>query len=408
MEYKNSSSPKFDIKVKEIQMMLNKSRYNAYSIVREESDKFGIVKSPLLSRNISHRNYVPAGWNEIQTDGLFGKDTEQAVLKFQEFLYISQNGIVGDTTYSYLTYFSSVNIPFGGLLSNSKESELKKKVSTQTEISSISQSYTSNIKSLLTEVVSIIKSFLETNKDILTGRAASERALLDKLNDNLKLSIKLRENAWIDAKRNMAKLDNIKLNLTSLKSNTLYRRMCNFVSSTNESEKVLSAAVKNQWNKVQQSVIRTLKSYNATERIQREINKHTQNWEALCANASRSGKFAAVGGFVKFLLNWGDTIWLACHYEDTAEWNSKMEKKMKVLMDQLIVDLVVALIPLVIAILVAVGLIAAPSALLVTIVCIVVGLIGGLIIWMLEDNDIYPSIYLQDKGYEMTYKLLYR
>lgn len=108
MEYTNNPN-RVDPKVKEIQSMLNRALDNAVLLLKADSSLPSLLGDPHYFQTLHHRNYIPNGWGKISEDGRFSNDTEKAVKSFQEFLYITINGIVGDTTYSYLTQLSSIN-----------------------------------------------------------------------------------------------------------------------------------------------------------------------------------------------------------------------------------------------------------------------------------------------------------
>lgn len=110
MEYRNNPYQKEkDPKIVEIQSMLNKALDNAVLLVKADSSLPTMLGDPHYFQTLHHRNYIPNGWSKINPDGYFGSITENAVKCFQEFLYITQNGIVGETTYSFLSQLSSIN-----------------------------------------------------------------------------------------------------------------------------------------------------------------------------------------------------------------------------------------------------------------------------------------------------------
>lgn len=108
MYYQNKDNPKKDNRVAEIQRMLNIARRKAFDLVNEDVNRpklmIGAYKEP-----ISHLTYVPSGWNIIKEDGYYGDLTEVAVKYFQRFFKITENGIVGDTTYDYLVRIQRYN-----------------------------------------------------------------------------------------------------------------------------------------------------------------------------------------------------------------------------------------------------------------------------------------------------------
>lgn len=108
MEYTNNPN-RVDSKVKEIQSMLNRALDNAALLLKADSSLPSLLGDPHYFQTLRHRNYIPNGWVKISEDGCFGNDTEKAVKSFQEFLYITVNGIVGNTTYSYLCTLASIN-----------------------------------------------------------------------------------------------------------------------------------------------------------------------------------------------------------------------------------------------------------------------------------------------------------
>lgn len=108
MEYTNNPN-RVDPKVKEIQSMLNRALDNAVLLLKADSSLPSLLGDPHYFQTLHHRNYLPNGWEKISEDGRFGNETEKAVKKFQEFLYITVNGIVGNTTYTYLVQLSSIN-----------------------------------------------------------------------------------------------------------------------------------------------------------------------------------------------------------------------------------------------------------------------------------------------------------
>lgn len=110
MEYRNNPCQKEkDPKIVEIQSMLNKALDNAVLLVKADSSLPTMLGDPHYFQTLHHRNYIPNGWSKINPDGYFGSITENAVKCFQEFLYITSNGIIGETTYFFLSQLSSIN-----------------------------------------------------------------------------------------------------------------------------------------------------------------------------------------------------------------------------------------------------------------------------------------------------------
>lgn len=110
MEYRKNIYQQYsDERIAEIQSMLNRARSNAYLLLKADASLPSMLGNPHYFQTLHHRNYVPSNWLEIKVDGFFGNKTEMAVKCFQEFLYITINGIVGNTTYSFLNTLSSYN-----------------------------------------------------------------------------------------------------------------------------------------------------------------------------------------------------------------------------------------------------------------------------------------------------------
>lgn len=112
MEYKKKYPLEYNPSVREIQRELNLARIKAYQLV--DVDK--VYRNLMITdchyfEKIHHLEYVPSGWNNIVEDGLYGDDTENAVKGFQQFCYISVNGIVGNYTRSFLKKIISLHIP---------------------------------------------------------------------------------------------------------------------------------------------------------------------------------------------------------------------------------------------------------------------------------------------------------
>lgn len=109
MEYKRESPLKYEPKVREIQEMLNNARKIAFNLVEKERYYPKALNNPHYFQLIHHRDYISNDWRIITADGYFGVETEKVVKCFQKFLYITENGIVGDYTYSHLKKILSLN-----------------------------------------------------------------------------------------------------------------------------------------------------------------------------------------------------------------------------------------------------------------------------------------------------------
>ena len=92
--------------------MLNRALYKAHRLVECDSKYRSLfITDCHYFEKIHHLEYVPSNWHNINVDGYFGNDTETAVKAFQKFLYITENGIVGDYTKSWLRTLVNLNIP---------------------------------------------------------------------------------------------------------------------------------------------------------------------------------------------------------------------------------------------------------------------------------------------------------
>lgn len=125
MEHKRKSPLIYEPKVREIQEMLNKALRIAFNIVEEERSYPKMLNKPHYFQLIHHRDYISNDWKIIAEDGYFGEETEKTVKCFQRFLYITENGIVGDYTYSHLKKILSLN-PYKSILFGDKINESSK------------------------------------------------------------------------------------------------------------------------------------------------------------------------------------------------------------------------------------------------------------------------------------------
>lgn len=112
MELRKKYPLKFDSAVSEVQNMLNIALTKANRLVECDAKYRNLFISDChYFEKIHHLEYVPSSWHNISVDGYFGNDTENAVKAFQKFLYITENGIVGDYTKSWLRTLVNLNIP---------------------------------------------------------------------------------------------------------------------------------------------------------------------------------------------------------------------------------------------------------------------------------------------------------
>lgn len=386
----------------------------------------GVIQS-LLNRArekaISSQQYkIPNDWEYLKIDNDFGERTERAVKGFQTIRGITPiSGIVGNTTWNYLESFtpsirsvpnfsgeykigckgaevreiqellnrawSLIPIkdrpfkweyiaidgvfgirtdnavrcfqdykditPVSGIVGNTtmkelrnfdsliiKGGELKNKV-TQTEIITIIQKLKGPIELILAVVQKIISDGYLPNEDKV------ETKIIEKLKNEIHLAVKIKDRAVKEAKYQLKK-----------RTKNLFR--------------------------ISEIIKRALKSYNISERIKSEVAK----WE----NRNKSTKFKMKGwGAFGFLLTYGELIYLMFTYEDTTRWEKDFERCFIKFLDQMIIELVVAICSIILLFFgVEVG--------IVTIVGIIIFIILELIIWLLEERDIYLSEYLMEAG----------
>ena len=95
--------------VLDIQLKLNQARAKAVDLLRNDTTKPQFLMNQYYFQQIHHRNTIPNNWSTISTDGIYGLETEKAVKGFQSFLFITENGIMGDMTYASLLNLLSID-----------------------------------------------------------------------------------------------------------------------------------------------------------------------------------------------------------------------------------------------------------------------------------------------------------
>lgn len=111
MEFYKKYPLEYDRNVCEIQTQLNSALRNAYQLVECDSKYRNLFISDChYFEKIHHLEYVPSSWRYIVVDGYFGDDTENAVKAFQQFLYITVNGRVGEYTKKFLCTIANLKI----------------------------------------------------------------------------------------------------------------------------------------------------------------------------------------------------------------------------------------------------------------------------------------------------------
>ena len=124
MEYRRTTPLVYNPKVREIQSMLNRARDKALALVNEDFTKPKFLHDKYYFQSIHHRDEVPYSWQKLETDGYYGYNTESSVRGFQKFLFISENGIMGDYTFIYLQKFLSIAVPNNSILRNNTARQL--------------------------------------------------------------------------------------------------------------------------------------------------------------------------------------------------------------------------------------------------------------------------------------------
>ncbi|NPD91720.1 peptidoglycan-binding domain-containing protein [Xylanibacter muris] len=119
MEYRKTTPLVFNSKVKEIQTMLNRARAKAIVLIREDYSKPRLLQNQYYFQYIHHRNEISNSWKILEVDGYYGCNTEEAVKSLQRFLFITENGIMGDYTFACLQKLLSIAITYNPLLKNS-------------------------------------------------------------------------------------------------------------------------------------------------------------------------------------------------------------------------------------------------------------------------------------------------
>lgn len=90
--------------------MLNRARLKAMALIREDSQLPTMLNDRYYYQKLHHRNAIKSSWVTIAEDGLFGNATENAVKCFQNFLFITENGILGEFTCKALQNLLSIGL----------------------------------------------------------------------------------------------------------------------------------------------------------------------------------------------------------------------------------------------------------------------------------------------------------
>lgn len=132
MEYRRTIPLAYNPKVRELQFMLNRARGKAFALIQEDFGMPRLLQDKYYFQSIHHRDEVPNYWKIIEVDGFFGHNTENSVRGLQRFLFISENGIMGDYTFAGLQKLLSIPITYNTQLKNNTS----KKITPQNQIAS--------------------------------------------------------------------------------------------------------------------------------------------------------------------------------------------------------------------------------------------------------------------------------
>lgn len=151
MEYCKKYPLEYNPSIREIQRELNLARIKAYQLVDADMEYRNLMMSDChYFEKLHHLEYVPSAWNNIVEDGLYGEDTENAVKSFQQFCYISVNGIVGDYTRSFLKNIISLHIPNKSQI-KATTPETRSHSSNNSKLSGVSEILTSFFNNVILE-----------------------------------------------------------------------------------------------------------------------------------------------------------------------------------------------------------------------------------------------------------------
>lgn len=309
MEYRNNPCQKEkDPKIVEIQSMLNKALDNAVLLVKADSSLPTMLGDPHYFQTLHHRNYIPNGWSKINPDGYFGSITENAVKCFQEFLYITPNGIVGETTYFYLNHLASINYRDIKILGTGIQSK---------------QDYTSihecgeNID-VVNIFIALIKPFMEEVADIknLQEYKVLQKQIIDPniLARDISLTFNKLIRSFYEKMIRCLSLWDVKFNKISTQIDKYY----DSIAKKNNGKHVKK--VKKYNKNIDRIIENTFKSYTKSKVNIQSINK--------LIKVTRDGiKF--IGKKVKF-FEVGACLWKLCddlnNMSDTTEWQNKWNR----------------------------------------------------------------------------------
>lgn len=292
--------------VLDMQRKLNQARYIAMQIVREDINKPQFLTDPYYFQTIHHRDEVPPNWRAIREDGEFGNETENAVKGLQRFLFITENGIMGDTTNAYLNMLLQVR-------TNKSFSPEKKKLG-----------LFSGIKiNFETGITAALESFM---KDIISSEKFQKEAINDPLTRNelfRKFVKKLSKMQQTKALNSDPKLKECQSDISKIEQN---RANGNYRDGHYENS---SRQLKNANNKLNQ-IIRKIKDSNKI-RPRQMANKISGVAGKAGKGAGAAAKWWEVGkvcvAFLIHLLKW----------DDSAAWMDKAINLFYEIIDQIMI-----------------------------------------------------------------------
>lgn len=370
MEYRKNPD-KYEPKVVEIQSKLNKALGNALLLVKADSSLPSMLGDPHYFQTLHHRNYVPNGWNTIEIDGYFGDTTEKAVRYFQDFLYITQNGIVGETTFSFLNQLSSINsgtIRVLGTGIQSKQNYIDiQECSENIEISNV---FIALIKPFMEEVADIdnLHEFKELQKQIVDP---------NRLARNISLTYNKLIRRIYEKMIRCLSLWNDDFN----KINTKIEKCYDSIAKKNDGRHVKK--VKKYNKKIDRIIENTFKSY----------TKSKVNTQAISnlIKVTRDGvKF--IGKKVKY-FDVGSYLWKLCddlnNMSDTTEWQNKWNRDFSDALEAIISLVVGAVVAVLVA---AIGIVGTPAIIIGIVVAILISVIHMILRRFAWYNDFEAKI----------------
>jgi len=264
--------------------------------------------------------------------------------------------------------------------------------------------YKNTIPQLVTNIINIFAGMSGAIwEDVIDSKIDANSRIIQHLKNASSQFAKLYDSCLKNAKTAMAEYRQVKIVNEGVKNNILYRKLLGF-STFKERLNDIVIQQKSSWDKIQKTIHSACINYGLKNKATNLLSKYTNNGRILATTKNIVSK---APNCLSFTMAAVPLIWTLIHHEDTEEWERRMHKDLYSFLDQLLALAIVTLIPVVIAFLVAAGIISAPVDGVIVVICFVVSIILGIIFWILEDRGIYLSEYIEDFGYNTTYKLLY-